>query len=148
MDYGPPNGPSWYQESSEFFADDPRRPFLGPGEGPANDEQLVWSAQMRGDADGDWSIVHNLETTEVYALRVKSGGTWSPGAPGVSYVYRGGQAVEGPVEVLGWAKDKPALWTAFGCPVGGPDPVGWLTGRPNSVDWVRARLAGQQLPRP
>ena len=101
----------------------------------------MFNARRASDPGGCWQIIHNVETGQVYAERTGQGGSWT----GTKYV--DGKGADGAIVMLGYAKDRASLDRAMDVDRYG-DPIGFLTGRAGSVDWVAARLAGSSTPPP
>lgn len=132
---GPP-AESQFPDRASFYADDERRRWRAPGQGPADDETVLWEAHSTDGPEGRWNVVYNRETGEVYAERLTTGGNWV-GQEGAGRRYAGGQTCDGPVRVLGYAKTRADLDAALG----GEDPVKPLTGAPGGVEAIARRLA-------
>lgn len=138
-----PSGRTGYPSAEAFYAAEPRARHDGPGQGPADDDVVVFDVPGPGAADESWQIVHNHETGQVYAHMHRRGGAWSAG----KYVRGDGADLDGPVQVLGYARDRAALDGALNTATHG-DPIGFLTGRDGAIDWVTDSLAGSSGPPP
>lgn len=124
----PVNG---FEDRAAFYEGDPRRTWRGAGQGPADDETVLWYAHSIQGPEGRWNVVYNRETGEAYAERLTTDGRWTS-VEGGARRYEGGRDCDGPVRVLGWDKTRADLDAALAP----GDPVGSLTGVEGGVETI------------
>lgn len=107
---------STWKSTEDFYRDDERRRYNGPGEGPADDELVTFKTRSSHYPGTSWQVIHNRETGEVYAVASDPG-------PHPN------------VLVLGWAANFAEIQSRLGT-----DPLTWPSEYPDGVEQIVAAL--------